>query len=457
MVQPPPRQQQWQQEREGPRGSEPGLARAHSQLLPPPPPPPPPPLSTVGSATGQQGPYGPVASAGTLDLAGPAQPAQAAAGQRPGEPQVPAQALGRPAAGSDIVTLNVGGEKTVQRRRSTLCAAEGSLLASRFGGRARQGGLWRYEPDDGNAIGIRAGPAVSAARTGNKLFPGEVFSVSQEQAGEDGILYLKLADGRGWVFDRKPEVGVMCIRHEEGELDNRGRYFINYSPEVFMPLLDYLGMRETEGAQKPVPLPRGPEHARPEFEAMLRALGVFAPHAGDDEDGGTRHRRLDALSTPYASAAWWARGLAFELRAGARALGLLALEVAAAIAPEGAGPATSLGCSVHAREGMLTEQIRQPGAWQEVGRGRLLHRCASRLELVRPMVVRPGVPQCLYIFADEAGPGSGVIFGAPFAGGVSVASDDLQVCAGHFSTGFDDFSAGAFYPFSGSLEYVLLE
>lgn len=34
--------------------------------------------------------------------------------------------------------------------------------------------------------------------------------MEREEAGVDGVLYLKLADGRGWVFDQKPNWGVIC-------------------------------------------------------------------------------------------------------------------------------------------------------------------------------------------------------------------------------------------------------
>eukprot|EP00434_Breviolum_minutum_P034731 symbB.v1.2.030746.t1/scaffold3499.1/size55309/5 len=36
------------------------------------------------------------------------------------------------------------------------------------------------------------------------------FMVDREETGADGVLYLKLADGRGWVFDQKPNWGVIC-------------------------------------------------------------------------------------------------------------------------------------------------------------------------------------------------------------------------------------------------------
>mmetsp|Transcript_13626 Transcript_13626/g.38798 ORF Transcript_13626/g.38798 Transcript_13626/m.38798 type:complete len:169 (-) Transcript_13626:166-672(-) len=167
--------------------------------------------------------------------------------------------------------------------------------------------------------------------------------------------------------------------------------------------------------------------------------------------GGTR--RLNALGVPFAAAAWWAHGLAFELRAKARTLSLVAIE-AGAIAQGAQAP---LGCVVRACEGTLAQQLCRPSAWGEVGRGLLVHRRAARLELSRPVVLRAHVPQCLYIYVDAAGPGSGIIFGAPCAEGVSAEDVDMRISAGHFSTDLYDFSAGGFYPFSGRLEYALLE
>jgi len=49
-------------------------------------------------------------------------------------------------------------------------------------------------------VEVRSGP-FSAPLTGLLLRPDEVFSVAAELQGMDGIIYLCLADGRGWVFD----------------------------------------------------------------------------------------------------------------------------------------------------------------------------------------------------------------------------------------------------------------
>ena len=51
-----------------------------------------------------------------------------------------------------------------------------------------------------------------AARTHERLIAGEVFKVSETFEGSDGTLYLKLADGRGWVFESKAGIGTLCVR-----------------------------------------------------------------------------------------------------------------------------------------------------------------------------------------------------------------------------------------------------
>ena len=55
-------------------------------------------------------------------------------------------------------------------------------------------------------------PGLLALRTEERLIAGEVFRVSETFEGSDGTLYLKLADGRGWVFENKAGIGTLCIR-----------------------------------------------------------------------------------------------------------------------------------------------------------------------------------------------------------------------------------------------------
>eukprot|EP00930_Biecheleria_cincta_P055085 TRINITY_DN41453_c0_g1_i1.p1 TRINITY_DN41453_c0_g1~~TRINITY_DN41453_c0_g1_i1.p1 ORF type:complete len:810 (-),score=184.70 TRINITY_DN41453_c0_g1_i1:24-2453(-) len=89
--------------------------------------------------------------------------------------------------------------------------------------------LWRYvAPERQETLQLRAEPAVDCQLSGSTLQPGEVFRVSEELPGKSGVLFLRLADGRGWAFDRmsglsrKRRVRPLCVPHqvsvaEEGE------------------------------------------------------------------------------------------------------------------------------------------------------------------------------------------------------------------------------------------------
>jgi len=76
---------------------------------------------------------------------------------------------------------------------------------------------WRYEPPNGLPLDIRTEPEIQGERSGRDLWPMEVFRVSQKLAGADGVTYLQLADGRGWVFDINPSKGVMCSKVADGD------------------------------------------------------------------------------------------------------------------------------------------------------------------------------------------------------------------------------------------------
>lgn len=72
------------------------------------------------------------------------------------------------------------------------------------------GDVWIYQPVNGLPLDIRSEPIMDGPRASSKLRAEETFRVSEVVDGADGILYLKLADGRGWVFNMKPGVGNMC-------------------------------------------------------------------------------------------------------------------------------------------------------------------------------------------------------------------------------------------------------
>lgn len=76
---------------------------------------------------------------------------------------------------------------------------------------------WRYEPWNNKVIAIRRAPSLDSEFTDHVLHPNEAFKVQEERPGPDGILFLHLADGRGWVFDKKPE-GVMCVRDRKPQI-----------------------------------------------------------------------------------------------------------------------------------------------------------------------------------------------------------------------------------------------
>merc|ERR1712039_570968 len=63
---------------------------------------------------------------------------------------------------------------------------------------------WRYKVIGDKKLGIRQGPSVDALpSTSGHLRSGAVFLVSERVfCKEDGRTYLKLADGRGWTYDR---------------------------------------------------------------------------------------------------------------------------------------------------------------------------------------------------------------------------------------------------------------
>lgn len=71
--------------------------------------------------------------------------------------------------------------------------------------------LWTYQPVNGMLMDIRAEPSVNGHRTSRMLVPGETIRVDQQYRGQDGVAYLRLADGRGWAFASNAAGDVMCV------------------------------------------------------------------------------------------------------------------------------------------------------------------------------------------------------------------------------------------------------
>ena len=54
----------------------------------------------------------------------------------------------------------------------------------------------------GKKLGIRDKPTLDSKNDKGYLTSGEVFEAAEEKNGEDGRIFLRLADGRGWAYDR---------------------------------------------------------------------------------------------------------------------------------------------------------------------------------------------------------------------------------------------------------------
>lgn len=81
---------------------------------------------------------------------------------------------------------------------------------------------WCYRPPDWVPLAIRPEPTVEywpESHPGHYLHPGTVFDVDLHRWSPSGVLFLRLADGRGWVFDKKPGVGVMCVPYSPSDAE----------------------------------------------------------------------------------------------------------------------------------------------------------------------------------------------------------------------------------------------
>lgn len=53
---------------------------------------------------------------------------------------------------------------------------------------------------------------INSEQSSYSMYPGETFTVEEIEVGDDGELFLMLADARGCLFDKHPELGTMCFR-----------------------------------------------------------------------------------------------------------------------------------------------------------------------------------------------------------------------------------------------------
>lgn len=73
--------------------------------------------------------------------------------------------------------------------------------------------LWIYTPPEMKPMDVREEPSFAARRVGVQLQPGTVFFVNETKESEEGVTFLRIQDGRGWVFDRlTPQMTATAAR-----------------------------------------------------------------------------------------------------------------------------------------------------------------------------------------------------------------------------------------------------
>ncbi len=75
---------------------------------------------------------------------------------------------------------------------------------------------WKFTPSNGLPFKIRSRPSINKrSNRGSTIQPNTVFDVCEERVF-DQITCLKLADGRGWLFDRSYG-RTLCVRVNDVE------------------------------------------------------------------------------------------------------------------------------------------------------------------------------------------------------------------------------------------------
>jgi len=99
--------------------------------------------------------------------------------------------------------------------QSTLTADSGVSFSDLQTGVALRDTRWRVVNSNlVLGVGFRRQPLSDGPRVKPEdgVRPGESFRVSEQCVGQDGVLHLRLADGRGWLPSTKPTGEVLCER-----------------------------------------------------------------------------------------------------------------------------------------------------------------------------------------------------------------------------------------------------
>lgn len=100
------------------------------------------------------------------------------------------------------------------RRPRRLAAEPTPPSAIRSGADGAKTSRWRYKAANHLPLGLRTGPRLDSPLASRYIQANEAFNVAQVVEGSQGVLFLLLADGSGWAFDRKPGIGEMCVRED---------------------------------------------------------------------------------------------------------------------------------------------------------------------------------------------------------------------------------------------------
>eukprot|EP00929_Paragymnodinium_shiwhaense_P118978 TRINITY_DN90879_c0_g1_i1.p1 TRINITY_DN90879_c0_g1~~TRINITY_DN90879_c0_g1_i1.p1 ORF type:complete len:227 (+),score=64.70 TRINITY_DN90879_c0_g1_i1:72-752(+) len=101
-------------------------------------------------------------------------------------------------------SLDVTGSDKDYAREAVLKAMKALADAEELQQLAKNDNMYVVTAEGEFGIGIRETPALDGPRVGEDLPGGEIFEVSEVIKKDGEPTWLKLADGRGWVFDMSP-------------------------------------------------------------------------------------------------------------------------------------------------------------------------------------------------------------------------------------------------------------
>jgi len=139
---------------------------------------------------------------------------------------------------------------------------------------------------------IREQPSLGSVLTGAGLKHREAFRVDIERDGPDGMLYLKLEDGRGWVYDHMPgSTDKVCMRDQEWhdqELRERTRLHVLATARPIVRGSGRLALKannSVDGGDEPAPpdvSAADASGAGGQSLPVLAQLPGIVPNHGDD-------------------------------------------------------------------------------------------------------------------------------------------------------------------------------